>query len=246
MKSQLTLGLTFMALIGLGQNASEIIKKAEDKLRGDNSKGAMTMTIERPSWSREISMRTWSRGTENSMIFITAPARDEGTVFLKKDREIYNYLPNIERTVKMPPSMMMQSWMGSDFTNDDLVQESSLERDYTHTLDGSKTIDDRETWKIILTPKPNAPVVWGKIITYISKDEYLQLRSEFYDEDGELVNIMEGKEVKNLGGRLLPSKLIMTPVNEDGQRTIMTYQSLEFDVDIPEGFFTTQNMKRLR
>lgn len=246
MKSHFLIGLLFCGAFSFAQEASEIVKKAEDKLRGANSKGEMTMTIERPSWSREISMKIWSRGTENSMIFITAPARDEGTVFLKKDREIYNYLPNIERTVKMPPSMMMQSWMGSDFTNDDLVQESSLERDYTHKLDGTKTIDGRDTWKIILTPKPNAPVVWGKIITYISKDEYLQLRSEFYDEDGDLVNVLEGKDIKTLGGRLLPAKLIMTPVNEEGHRTIMTYQSLVFDVDIPEGFFTTQNMKRLR
>ncbi len=246
MKNHIILVLLLAVSTSFGQTASEIIKKSEDKLRGTNSKGAMTMTIERPSWKREISMKMWSSGTENSMIVITAPARDQGTVFLKKDKEIYNWIPNIERTVKMPPSMMMQSWMGSDFTNDDLVQESSLERDYNHKLDGTKTIDGREAWKIILEPKPNAPVVWGKIVVYISKDEYLQLRSEFYDEENELVNIMEGKEIKKLGGRLLPSKLIMTPVNEDGHRTILTYQNLEFDVEIPEGFFTTQNMKRLR
>lgn len=246
MKSHIVFILLLAISTGFGQTASEIIKKSEEKLRGSNSKGTMTMTIERPSWKREISMKMWSSGIENSMIVITAPARDQGTVFLKKDKEIYNWIPNIERTVKMPPSMMMQSWMGSDFTNDDLVQESSLEKDYNHKLDGTKTIDGRETWKIILEPKPNAPVVWGKIVVYISKDEYLQLRSEFYDEENELVNIMEGKEIKKMGGRLLPSKLIMTPVNEEGHHTILTYQNLEFDVEIPEGFFTTQNMKRLR
>lgn len=243
---KLTIAFLFLSTIGFGQNASEIIKKAEEKLRGSNSKGSMTMTIERPSWQRTISMKMWSRGTAYSMIYITDPARDKGTVFLKREKEIYNWIPNIERTVKLPPSMMMQSWMGSDFTNDDLVQESSLEKDYTHKLAGDTTIDGRKAWKIILTPKPNAPVVWGKIIAYISKEEYLQLRSEFYDEDGDLINIMEGKDIKTLGGRLLPAKLIMTPVNEDGHRTIMTYQDLEFDVEIPEGFFTTQNMKRLR
>ena len=232
--------------IAFSQNATEIVKKAEDKLHGSNSYGTMTMTIERPTWSRDISMKTWSQGTENSMIFITDPARDKGTVFLKRDKEIYNYLPNIERTIKMPPSMMMQSWMGSDFTNDDLVQESSLVTDYTHELNGSETIDGYETWKITLTPKPNAAVVWGKLVAYISKEEYLQIRTEFYDEEGELVNIMEGKEIKDLGGRILPSKLIMTPVNEENQRTIMIYHTLEFDVKLQDGFFTTQNMKRLR
>lgn len=231
--------------IGQAQTATEIVKKAEDKLRGSNSKGTMTMTIERPTWSRDVSMKTWSRGTKFSMIYITDPARDKGTVFLKKENEIYNYLPNIERTVKMPPSMMMQSWMGSDFTNDDLVQESSLVTDYTHALNGTETIDGYETWKITLTPKPDAAVVWGKLVAYISKDEYLQLRTEFYDEESDLVNIMEGKEIKTLGGRVLPSKLIMTPVNDENQRTILVYHDLEFEVEIPDGFFTTQNMKRI-
>lgn len=246
MKTKLTLLLLLMGGWAMAQNATEIIKKAEDKLRGANSKGVMTMSIVRPTWTRDISMKSWSRGTDYSMIYITAPARDEGTVFLKKDKEIYNWVPSIERTVKLPPSMMMQSWMGSDFTNDDLVQESSIVTDYTHKLDGEATIDGRPCWKIILTPKPDAAVVWGRIITYISKEEYLQLRTEFYDEEGELVNVMEGKDIRNLGGRILPAKLVMTPADEEGHQTIITYQDLEFDVDIPEGFFTTQNMKRLR
>jgi len=246
MKAKLASLLLLFGSFALAQNATEIIKKAEDKLRGANSKGEMTMSIVRPTWTRDISMKSWSRGTDYSLIYITAPARDEGTVFLKKDKEIYNWVPSIERTVKLPPSMMMQSWMGSDFTNDDLVQESSIVKDYTHQLGGDTVIDGRDSWTIVLTPKPNAPVVWGKIITYVSKEEYLQLQSEFYDEEGDLVNVMEGKDIRNLGGRTLPAKLVMTPADEEGHRTIITYQNLEFDVDIPEGFFTTQNMKRIR
>lgn len=227
-------------------SADEIIKKSEENLRGKSSKGSLTMTIQRPSWSREISMEMWSRGNDYSMILITDPARDKGTVFLKKDKEIYNWIPNIERIVKMPPSMMSQSWMGSDFTNNDLVQESTLEDDYTHKLAGDSTLQGMPVWKVILIPKPNAAVVWGKIVIYISKENYLQLRSEFYDEDGDLVNVMIGSDIKDLGGRKLPSKLTMTPVNEEGHHTIMVYHELKFDVDIPDGFFTTQNMKRLR
>lgn len=246
MKILLSMLFLFSLALLQAQTATEIVKKANDKLRGANTKGEMTMRIERPTWSREISMKTWSRGNDYSLIYITAPARDEGTVFLKRKNEIYNWVPSIERSVKLPPSMMMQSWMGSDFTNDDLVQESSIVKDYSHEIIGETTTNDREVWKIKLTPKPEAPVVWGKIITYISKDEYLQLRSEFYDEDAELVNTMEGTDIKEIGGRLLPTKLIMIPVDEEGQRTILTYQNLEFDVNIPEGFFTTQNMKRIR
>ncbi len=228
------------------QTAFEIIKKAEDQLRGQSSSGQLAMTIVRPSWERTIEMKSWSEGTDYSMILITAPARDKGTVFLKKDKEIYNWVPSIERTVKLPPSMMMQSWMGSDFTNDDLVQESSLVTDYHHEITNEENIRGVEVWEITLTPKPEAPVVWGKIVIHVSKEGYQQLRSEFYDEDGELVNVMEGFDIKDIGGRKLPSRMVMTPVNEEGHKTILQYHALDFSPDIPEGFFTTQNMKRLR
>ena len=232
--------------LGFTQSATEIVKRAHDKLQGANSKGEMTMSIIRPTWSRDIRMRNWSMGSEYAMIYITEPARDQGTVFLKKQKEIYNWVPSIERTIKLPPSMMMQSWMGSDFTNDDLVQESSIVTDYTHKLDGELNINGSDCWKVILVPKPEAAVVWGKIIVFISKADYLQLRTEFYDEDDELINVMKGLEVREIGGRILPTRLEMIPVNEEGQKTVLIYHSLEFDVDIPESFFTTQNMKRIR
>ncbi len=228
------------------QDATEIIRRSEEKLRGESSTGVMEMTIERPTWSRTMKMKTWSKGTEYSMILVTEPARDKGTVFLKRETEIWNWVPSVERTVKLPPSMMSQSWMGSDFTNDDLVQESSILKDYTHELLGEETIRGFKCHKIKLTPKPDAPVVWGKVISYISKEEYLQIQTEFYDEDDELINTMEGMDIKELGGRRLPSKLVMTPADEPGNRTIMRYLDLEFDTQQPEGFYTTQNMKRLR
>jgi len=246
MKKAIVATAIFFSGFVYSQNATEIIKKSEEKLRGNSSSGEMEMTIERPTWSRTMKMKTWSRGTEYSMILVTAPARDEGTVFLKRNTEIWNWVPSVERTIKLPPSMMSQSWMGSDFTNDDLVQESSILKDYTHKLLGETTIRGFDCYKIQLTPKPDAPVVWGKVISYISKEEYLQIKTEFYDEDGELVNTMEGTDIKELGGRKLPSKLIMTPADEPGNRTIMKYVQLEFDTKKPEGFYTTQNMKRLR
>ena len=227
-------------------DARSIVKKAEDKLLGESSKGELSMTIVRPGWERTISLKTWSKGRDYSMTLVTAPARDEGTVFLKRKKEIYNWVPSIERTVKLPPSMMMQSWMGSDFTNDDLVEESSLVTDYEHQLLGDTNLHDRVCWKLKLTPKPEAAVVWDKLILHISQKEYLQLRTEFYDENGDLVKTLEGFNIKDLGGRRLPSKMVMTPVDEEGKKTILEYQSLNFEPDIPDGFFTTQNMKRLR
>lgn len=228
------------------QTAEEVIRRMDDKARGASSKAEITMTIVRPDWQRSISMKTWSKGTEYSLILITSPARDKGTAFLKRENEIWNWVPNIGRTVKLPPSMMMQSWMGSDFTNDDLVQESSIVKDYTHEFGPDSTIDQHEAYKIILTPKPDAPVVWGAVHTWVTKDEYLQLRAEFYDEDGYMVNLMTGSELKVFDGRLLPSRLEMTPVDDPGNKTILDYESLEFDVDIRNNFFTVSNLKRIQ
>ncbi len=229
-----------------GQDAYEIVKKTEDKLRGDQSYSELSMTIVRPRWERTIALKSWSRGTQNSLILITHPARDRGTVYLKKGKEIYNWIPSIERNIKLPPSMMSQSWMGSDFTNDDLVNESSLIRDYQHELIGEVEVDGRKAWKIELVPNETAAVVWGKVILHIDQKEYIHLRTEFYDEEIDLVNIMEAKEIKDLGGKMLPSVLIMTPVDQEGHKTIMRYQSLDFDVNIPREYFTTQYMKRIR
>lgn len=242
--------VTLLLMIGVAlplqaQDATEIVRKANEKMQGEQSRAEVTMQIIRPSWERSISMKSWSMGEDYNLILITAPARDEGTAFLMRENEIWNWLPNVNRTVKMPPSMMSQSWMGSDFSNNDLVRESSIVTDYTHTLQGDTTISDYDCYIIEMTPKPDAPVVWSKVLSYISKDEYLQLRGEFYDEDDVLVRIMNGSEIKELGGRLLPTKMEMNPVEEDGRKTVITYQNLEFDIDISENFFSTQNMKRV-
>ena len=155
------LGLILIAPLK-AQTAKDIITQAEEKLRGNSSRSSMTITIVRPSWTREITTTSWSYGTDYALIYISDPARDAGTVFLKRDKEIWNWQPSIERTIKLPPSMMMQSWMGSDFTNDDLVRESSIVNDYTHNFAGDTVILGRECYKIELVPKPDAAVVWGK------------------------------------------------------------------------------------
>lgn len=227
-------------------DALTIIRKADEKMRGKTAFGEMTMTIVRPKWSREITLKSWSKGTDQALILITGPNRDKGTVFLKKDKEMWNWKPTIDRTIKLPPSMMMQSWMGSDFTNDDLVKESSAINDYTHKVLGQEKIDGMDCWKLELTPRPNAPVVWGKIITWVEKKDYLQLRSEFYDEDNELVNTMFASDITTLGGKKLPATLTMIPHNEPGHKTIMTYKDLAFDKPMEDQFFSQQNMRRVK
>ncbi len=227
-------------------DATEIVRKADKHLRGETSKSEMTMKIVRPSWSRTIELKTWSKGNDYGLILITAPPRDEGTVFLKRENEVWQWVPSISRTIKIPPSMMMQSWMGSDFTNNDLVQEASIVDDYAHTLLGDTAIRGYDSWVIEMEPKPEAPVVWDRVKAWIAKDTYIQLRAEYYGEDGELVNTLVMDEIEEMGGRMLPTRWTMVPADEENQKTIMTYESIAFDIDLPTSFFSLQNMKRVR
>ena len=228
------------------QNATEIIRKADEKMQGKSNKAEMIMTIERPDWQREVSIKSWAKGQELSLILVTSPARDKGSAFLKRDKELWNWQPRIDRVIKMPPSMMMQSWMGSDFTNDDLVKQSSIVTDYHHELSADTLIDSHECYKIILIPKDDAPVVWGKIEAYITKQDLLQKLIKYYDEDDYLVNTMILNDIKNMGGRVIPTRMEMIPADEVGQKTVIQYKEIAFDVEISDQFFSLQNMKRVR
>lgn len=248
------LALLTVAVIGLSANrmahqeltALEIVQKVDAKQKGTSTQGEIKMTIVRPTWKREITMKTWGLGNDYSLTLITSPARDKGTAFLKREKEIWNWQPTIDRVIKLPPSMMMQSWMGSDFTNDDLVKQSSIVTDYEHTLLGEEDVDGKPCYKIQLVPKEEAAVVWGKLLSWISKDEFNQLKTEFYDEDDYLVNTMLGKDVKNLGGKMLPAILEVIPAEEPDQKTIVEQLWIKFDEPIKPSFFSVQNLKRLR
>jgi outer membrane lipoprotein-sorting protein len=227
----------------LAQNATDIIRRSIELSQGNSSKAEMLMQIIRPSWAREIGIKSWSLGTEYGLILITEPARDKGTAFLKRGNELWNWQPRIERSIKMPPSMMLQSWMGSDFTNDDLVRQSSIVDDYSHKLLKEEVIEGRFCYVIELIPKPNAPVVWGKVISWISKDGFLTLKTEFYDEDGELANTMLGKNIRKMDDRELPTLIEVIPEDEDGNKTVITYKFLDFDIAVDASFFSVQNMR---
>lgn len=228
------------------QSAIEIIRKAQDLLYAKSSYVEMTMTIVKPNWQRKMGMKVWALEPDYAMIYITEPARDKGTVTLKRKNEIWNYLPSVQKIIKIPPSMMNQSWMGSDFTNDDLVRSSSLEDDYTHKVLGEQKFNGYDCYKIESIPKPNAGIVWSKVISYITKNSYMQLKSEFYDEEGNLIKVLIGNEIKNLGGKTIPTKWEMVPLDKQGNKTIMEYQKIEWNIKIDENFFSQQNMTRLK
>lgn len=227
--------------------ATEIIRKAEDKFNGEKSSMmVMSMTIVRPTWQRTVDFKSWSLGREFSLTLITAPAKDAGQTFLKRETEMWNWNPSINRLIKLPPSMMSQGWMGSDYTNDDILKESSAVNDYLHTVTAEEPIDGRECYRILMKAKEDASVVWGHQIRWIDKKEFLVLRAELYDEDGMLVRTETGSDIKMMDGRTIQTKIELIPVDEPGNKTIVTIKEMKFNIPVEESFFSQQNMKNVR
>ena len=243
----ISVGLLFQSGMQADLTDPEIIvKKASENRYGDMSLGSMKMQVVRPKYTRSIEMKNWTMGNDYSMVLITAPSRDKGQVFLKRDKEMYNYIPRINRLVKLPPSMMSQGWMGSDYSNDDIVNQNSLVRDYTHTLLGTEMTQGMACYKIESKPKKDADVVWGKKMNWISKDGLFIMKTESYDEDGVLVRTELASDVKMFGTHRLPSKFEIIPADKPNNKTLFTIQSLDFKVKLDETFFTKANMKRVK
>lgn len=242
-----TVSLSCVPLSGQQLTAYEIVKRCDDKIRGEQTGySEMSMEIVRPSWSRNLAFKSWNMGTEYSLVYITDPPQEEGQSFLKRNNDMWNWNPTINRMIKLPPSMLAQGWMGSDFTNDDLLNQSSIVVDYTHSIIENETVTDRECYVIELTPKEDAPVVWGKVILWISTGDFLQMKSEYYDEDDYLVKTEISSEIKTMDGRLIPTRFELIPADEPGNKTIVTMDVIEFNISLSEGFFSQQNMQRIR
>ncbi|EML0299112.1 outer membrane lipoprotein-sorting protein [Vibrio parahaemolyticus] len=232
--------------LSYAESAFDIVQKSDQAMRGKSSYSEATMEIVRPDWTRSMTMKSWTKGTELSLVLVTAPAKDKGSASLKRHREMWSWVPSIERIIKIAPSMLSQSWMGSDFTNDDLINQSSIVVDYQHALLGNDSFEGDKVWVIEATAKPDAPVVWNKVTLWISQSTYLQRKVEFYDEFDERVNVLTTYDVKELGGRKIATRMEMKPVDKPGNKTIFTTHQAQFDFDINDDFFSQQQMKSLR
>jgi outer membrane lipoprotein-sorting protein len=246
MVKKLLMFLFLFPLTLLTQEARQILKKMEDNMRGNSAYAEMDISIVRPRFTREMSVKSWTKGEDYSMILITAPARDRGTIFLKRQKEIWNYVPAVDRLIKLPPSMMSQSWMGTDFSNDDLVRESSILDDYTHQILRTEKYNNYECYVIEMMPKPESAVVWGKVLVWITKEDYINLRTENYDERNKLINVMQMSEITPVGNRKVPFRLELIPQDKQGQKTVMVYTDLKIDLPVEDDFFSIQNIKKIR
>lgn len=245
------LGLSFsLALFaatpsfGAFPNATSLIEKAEHHTRGDSFEAKIRMTVLRGSTERKLELRVWTVGVDKAAVKILSPEKDRDTGNLRLKFDIWQYLPNLERTIKLPPSMMLQSWMGSDFTNDDLVKTSSMSRDYTHKVIAEETVSGVKTYKVECLPKPDAPITWGKVFIWLRNPDGVPVKHEYYTESGQLAKIMIGSELKTVGTHTLPSTLLVTLPRKPENQTRIEYSDIKFDHSIPNSTFTQEFLKK--
>ena len=229
-----------------GQTAREIVDQVDRLLRGESSQARMAMEIETVHWSRTLEMEVWSLGTEYALVRVLSPAKEAGTATLKADQEVWNYLPRVDRTIKVPPSLMMGSWMGSHVTNDDLVKESRLIEDYDIEISFEGRREGVEVWEFTLTPRPDAPVVWGRIVEQVRKSDMMPTWVRYFDEDGSLVRTMTFDDFRVMDGRLVPARFTIQPEDKPEERTVIRYSELEFDVGLDASFFSLRNLRTRR
>ena len=246
----LALWLAMFLFIGPGanakaQNAQAVVEGSFSYMRGKTSVCRLDMTIHRPDWERTITIKAWTKGQNDSIFRIIAPPKDHGNGTLKKKREMWMYNPKVNRVIKIPPSMMSQAWMGSDFSNDDLSKTESLINDYSHTIIGTETHEGKKIYLIKSLPKPEAPVVWGMQRLKIRED-HIFLVQEFYDEDLKLVKALTTLQIQMLGGKLFPRVWKMQKADVKDEYTLLEYKELTFDQDLPDRLFTLSSLKTPR
>lgn len=231
----ITMALVGVAVANSGEafaqdkiDPAKLVKRVEEQQLGKTFRGKLKMTITRPDSKRELEILSWTENRSKSVIKILNPVKDRGTGNLRKQFDLWQYLPKVERTIKIPPSLMLQSWMGSDFTNDDLVKTSSFVRDYTHEFAGFETIDGTKVAKIICKPKPDAPVVWGKLEMWIEPNDAVIIREDFFSEQGEVIKRLTGSNIKKFGSHTIPARLEMTTLKKNTS-TVLEYVEATFD-----------------
>ena len=221
--------------------AIELLERVDNLYQQENSRATMTMEIQTPDFERAMTMESWSLGLDYSLVRVLSPKKEKGVSTLKRENEMWNYLPKIRKVLKVPPSMMMGSWMGSDFTNDDLMREGSWVEEFDVKLTETDT-----TYVLDLESKPDTVTVWGRMQIIIDQANLMPLKQIYFDEDGTAMREMKFSNVTQFGDVLLPSVMELIPLNKPGNKTRVIYESMEFDVDIDEDFFSLQNLKRSR
>ncbi|MFC1532817.1 outer membrane lipoprotein-sorting protein [Thermodesulfobacteriota bacterium] len=226
------------------RRAKEILRQVEDMWRGTSSHSLITMQVKTAHYSRSVRLEGWSKGKEKSLVRILAPLKEKGTATLKSGNNIFSYLPRTDRTIRLTSGMMMGSWMGSHFTNDDLVKESRMEDDYEPVISFQGKRDGLEVIEFTLVPKPDAAVVWGKVVATVLSDGYLPLKYLYYDEDMNIARTLTFSRIELLAGRPRPKVMKVVPADKPAECTELIYETLDLDIRIKDDFFSLARLKR--
>ncbi len=226
--------------------AREIVGKVDKLYRSKTSYSKMEMMIETPHWKRTLLMEAWTEGMEKIFIRILSPKKDKNTATLKIGNQMWNYLPKVNKIIKIPPSMMMGSWMGSDFTNDDLVKEYTFLDDYNFKIIDFNEENSKNRIYIEAVPKENIAVVWSKIIIAVEKDNHIPIWHRYYDDRGKVVRIMYYSDVKKIGKRLIPTRMEMIPLKKKGHKTSFKYIEIKFDIKLNKSIFSLRNLRNIK
>lgn len=221
------------------EEAVALLKQVDELFRSKSSIATMKMQILTPNWQRTLEMKSWTQGMDDTFIRVLSPRKDRGVATLKKDTEMWNFFPKINKVIKVPPSMMMGSWMGSDFTNDDLVREVSLVKEYQVT----KTLES-DHYRLTLTPKESTVTVWGKIEIVINQHNLLPVSQSYFNDKGEKVRTMTFSQIRDFQGKKMPAMMTMVPLNKTGHKTVIEYVDAQFDVELGDNIFTLRNLQR--
>lgn len=224
--------------------ADELLRGMDELYQSDGMKARVEVTVTSPERTRTMRMRFWGKGEDKALIVVDAPPRDAGTATLKVDNNLWNYLPKISRTIRVPPSLMMGSWMGTDLTNDDIVRESSYEEDYDSRLVGRS--EDPAGWKVRLDARPDAVGLWNSVEMVFDYDTELPLVARFFDRKDRLSRTMRFSEVREMDGRLIPTVMTIVPEREEGHSTELRYLDVDFDVELPEDMFSLSRLERMQ
>ena len=223
-------------------SVEEVMRHLDRLYRADSSRARVTMEIDTRRWSRTLTLDTWSKGEDYALAVIRSPAREAGTATLRNPQGLWNYAPRADRLMRIPAGMMSDSWMGSHFTNDDVMRDSSWEEDYDTELRWARERGER-VLRAASTPKPGTPVVWTRVVTYMRAQDWVPLRTEYYDGDT-LTRTMRFSNIETIDDRPVPTRMELIPHEQPGERTVMTYENLEFDVRISDSLFTHRGLRR--
>lgn len=239
-------GLMAVSLPAAAIDVDELIRHIDRLWRGDTSRATMSMSVKTERYERTMTMEAWSRGKDYSLVVIREPVKDRGIATLKVEENIWNYLPKINRVTKVPSSMMSGSWMGSHFTNDDLVKESTFEEDYDATISFEGERDGQRIYELTFVAKPDAAVVWGKVIMTVDQVSLAPYTSLYYDEEGVLIRTMTMDQTQMIDGRVIPMRMSLQPLDKPDESTVIVYQQIAFGMPLEESFFSLQTLKRRR